>query len=563
VRQKRLLILSVLFVALVTGLAWAAPRDTALRKKIDEAIADHYLATQFDRAEAAIVDEITACGSKCSGPAVARGWMYVGIIRGSGKNDQAGAKEAFVTAVNYDPNVALDEGLATPQTAKTFAAAKKAGGGGRKKPPKAEPGGTADPSAKMECSLAAKEVQTRRPIPISCASVEEATKAELRYEVKEDKWERIKMKKKEGRFQATIPCTATKKAGSLRFYVRAQDSEGTAVDSFGNKSEPVEIEIVKETDEEAPAFPDDDAPRRCSKSAAGGKGGEDDEEEEEEEPQSCIDDGECKSGKCTDGTCEKGEKEDDDTPKGPAAQNWLGLHVAYDFAIVGGADVCSQESQRDKGFVCFYKDTEDQYLFNPQPRVANNISTGLAPATFRVLLSFDRLVTDNITVGGRLGYAFGGGPPSGEDQEVKFLPYHAELRASYWIGTKPMAKEGFRPYVGISAGAAQVDAKLGVTVGDCGGQPDGSAPSKPGATLPIDQAFSSACSNDQLAAGDKAAPLALDVYKKLGKGFGGIHLGAVYALSKNGGVQLNINVMHFLPTSGQVIEPSLGYVFGL
>ncbi len=46
--------------------------------------------------------------------------MYVGIVRGSGKNDQAGAKEAFQKALGTDPTVKLDTQLATPETQKTF-----------------------------------------------------------------------------------------------------------------------------------------------------------------------------------------------------------------------------------------------------------------------------------------------------------------------------------------------------------------------------------------------------------------------------------------------------------
>ncbi len=37
----------------------------------------------------------------------------------------------------------------------------------------------------------------------------------------------------------------------------------------------------------------------------------------------------------------------------------------------------------------------------------------------------------------------------------------------------------------------------------------------------------------------------------------------MYALTPNSGLQLNLNIMFMLPTSGQVLEPSIGYVFGL
>ena len=95
-------------------------RDNAATKKIDEAINEHYLATDFDKAESVLTGTINACGDKCSPAVIGRAWMYVGIVRGSGKNDQAGAKEAFQKAIGADPQVKLDSALATPETQKTF-----------------------------------------------------------------------------------------------------------------------------------------------------------------------------------------------------------------------------------------------------------------------------------------------------------------------------------------------------------------------------------------------------------------------------------------------------------
>ncbi len=544
----------MLLQVLVVPSAVARPSDRSVEKRIQEAVNKYYLATNFAKAEKIITAEINACGRRCRPRVIAKAWMYVGIIRGSGKNDQKGARKAFVTAVGYDPNVVLDEGLATSATKKTFDAVKRTGGG--ESQPTAGLGDLDEGAAKMECSLQVSEVQTRRPIPIECTTVSAATKVELHYKFRGTKWKRIRMKRRRGAFQGTIPCTAIPRAGVLSFYVSAQDSEGDPVDSFAKKGEPVQLEAVRATDEESPSLPGKKAPPRCSKSAS------EEGEEEEEEGQSCDVSEDCPNGdKCIDGTCHASKRSG--AAGGPVSENYVGLHFAYDFAIVGGTEVCSQASQRDNGFVCFYEDSEEQYLFNTQPNVSNNINTGLAPATSRVLLSFDHVLADDLTAGGRLGYAFGGGPPSGEDKAVKFLPFHVELRASYWFGDKPFTKEGFRPYIGASGGLAQVDAKLPVTVGDCGGEPDGSAASSPGAKAVRDSAFSAACTSDQLVAGQRAARLKLDAYKKLGKGFVGLHGGVVYALTKNSGIQINLNFLYFLPTTGEVIEPSIGYVFGL
>jgi len=572
---------SVALVALAAATASAAPRDAAANKKIDEAINTHYLATDFDKAEAVLTGTINACGDKCSGSVIAKAWMYVGIVRGSGKNDMKGAKEAFQKAAAADPKIALDEALATPETKKAFAEAAGSGatssggsggeaGGGTTKPPRGE-----DAVGEMDCTPKATEVQTRRPIPISCTTEEDAVKAELRYkEFGGETWKTVKMSKKGDFFQAEIPCSASMLAGTLRYYVRAQDAAGDTVDTHGNKSKPVELQVVAETDQDAPAYPDKDPPARCAeqvecppdfpgcKREGGGT---------KEWGSSCASTDECKSGlACVNGTCEQAQSCDIDAdcsggakcvggkcdasgPTGPYKKNWIGFHAAYDLAIVGGTDVCTQKSQDESGFACFYKGTEEQYRFDPQPGKANKISTGMAPGTSRVMLSFDRALTANISLGARVGYAFGGGPAAGANKDVKFLPYHGELKLAYWIGKEPFAKKGLRPYVHLGGGVAQIDAKLPVTIVDCSNNK-----TRP----PTDDGYK------QCAAAPENAPtsgsqLELDAYKKLGQSFVAVGGGAVYALSPNSGLQLNVNIMYMLPTTGQVIEPSLGYVIGM
>lgn len=586
-RRPLIKLLSAAIVAFAAATASAAPRDAAATKKIDEAINTHYLATEFDKAEATLTGTINACGDKCSPGVIAKAWMYVGIVRGSGKNDLKGAKEAFQKAVAADAKVALDDALATPETKKVFAevqggggaagtggsggeAGKGEGGEGGKKPPKGE-----DAAGEMDCVPKVTEVQTRRPIPISCTTEEEATKAELKYkEFGGEQWKTVKMSKKGDAFQAEIPCSATQLAGTLRFYVRAQDASGETVDTHGSKSKPVELAIVAQTDQDAPSFPDKDPPARCAeqeecppdfpgcKKGGGGTKGW---------GSSCASTDECQSGlSCVNGTCEQGQTCDVDAdcpsgakcsggkcdasgPSGPFKKNWMGLHAAYDLAIVGGDDVCSQQSQDKEGFACFYEGTEEQYRFDPQPGVANKISTGVAPATARVMLSFDRVLGTNITLGARVGYAFNGGPAAGKNKDVKFLPYHGELRVQYWLGGKDVfSKKGIRPYIGAGGGLAQVDAKLPVTVRDCANGAKNANTSDP---------FYVSCRSGQ--PGFQGKPLNLDAYKKLGQSFVGINGGIVYATSPNGGFQLNLNVMQMLPTSGQVLEPSIGYVMGL
>ncbi|MBM4362881.1 MAG: hypothetical protein FJ104_09395, partial [Deltaproteobacteria bacterium] len=90
--------LSSILVALAlatSAVATAAPRDAAANQKIEEAINTHYLATEFDKAEALLKGILDACEDRCSPGVKGRAWMYVGIVRGSGRQDMAGAQESF------------------------------------------------------------------------------------------------------------------------------------------------------------------------------------------------------------------------------------------------------------------------------------------------------------------------------------------------------------------------------------------------------------------------------------------------------------------------------------
>jgi hypothetical protein len=174
--------------------------------------------------------------------------------------------------------------------------------------------------------------------------------------------------------------------------------------------------------------------------------------------------------------------------------------------------------------------------------------------------------------GVRIGYALFGGPPAissfgaeddpstpdvdegddtSDDETISFLPIHAEARFSYWIGKGALAKKGLRPYVFIGGGMAQVDAKVPVTVYDCHDA----------------GAMRQACGEgDDPPLGPEQTTLPqkkLDAWKKLGQGFVSGGGGVVFALKDNMGVQANFNFMYMLGSSGPVLEPSLGFIYGL
>lgn len=564
-------------------LSFAAPagaqytRDAAATRKIDEAINTHYLATDFDKAESVLTGTIKACEDKCSPAVLGRAWMYVGIIRGSGRNDQTGAREAFQTAHSLDPSVKLDSGLATPETQASFAASSGGGGGGGavEAPPVATGGGSdASGGNGLNCTPAPGEVETRRPIPVECTTDDEVTSVELRYKAfGEEKWKTARMERKGGSFRATVPCDATQTSGVLRLYAQGKDAKGETVSNWGNKNEPTEIQLVEQTSADPPSFDGVEPPARCAAKEicppdfpgcdSGGKSGGtldwgascDNSSECKsgllcidgtcETAPSCSTDADCSSGTCEDGKCAAGSSGGALT--GKPKRILLGLHVAQDFAMIGSDQPCGPDSQVPN-YACYMpNDATTPYdTAHFKTESSGRINGGPAVATTRLLLSFDYAILANISAGVRVGWAFNGGPPSGRAVEWEapddpnnlqiksvrsegsaFLPFHLEARGAYWFGKNALGKAGLRPYLQLGGGLAQVDAKVVVKVREPSGTYD------------------------------------VDAWKKLGRGFIHIGGGAAYAFTRSVALQLNINAMYMLGSSGLVLQPSLGMTLGL
>ena len=187
-RRSAFCLLITALLLFVAGSVHAAPRDAAATQKIDEAINKYYLATEFDKAESLLKGVIEACEDRCSPQVKAKAFMYIGIVRGSGRQDNGGAKDAFAQALALDPGVKLDDALATPATKQAFESAGGAGGGGAPAPepaeapaPKTGGGGGGAVPGNMECTPNVKQVEMQRTIPVACTTDEPATKVTLRY----------------------------------------------------------------------------------------------------------------------------------------------------------------------------------------------------------------------------------------------------------------------------------------------------------------------------------------------------------------------------------------------
>jgi hypothetical protein len=442
-----------------------------------------------------------------------------------------------------------------------------------------QPGGEGN----LHCTPKVTEVETRRPIPVECRTEQDVTTVTMRYKPFGSKaWVTVVMGKHGNSYRAEIPCKETEISGTLELYVRAEDASGEDVASWGSKASPIQIKLVEKSAQEPPAYADTEPPARCATKedcppnfpGCGQKqpGGDVDW------GGGCENSSQCKAGLlCIDGTCETAPNctTDSDCPTGscvagkcsaeaeagrPARayrKNWFGLHLAQDFAFVGGKDPCTQKSQSDDYFACYYAGSETAaYVYDPYPGV--KVGTGMVVATTSILASYDRAFTPNITAGLRLGWAFrGGGPPYGRDVEydspqhvskvkkegTKFLPVRAELRVSYWFGNNALARK-LRPYAHLGGGLAQVDAKIKVPVFDCSTAAD----------------YQGCTSGTVSRTGIQKVNL--DAWKKLGLSYLTVGGGLVWAFHDRYGVQANVNFMYILPAAGVVIEPSIGAIVG-
>jgi hypothetical protein len=241
-------------------------------------------------------------------------------------------------------------------------------------------------------------------------------------------------------------------------------------------------------------------------------------------------------------------------PPAPARKNWISITFSPDFSVVSGSNVCAQDSQANAHYICGRADaTSSRYAGTPTPNNGDNINTGIALSTIRLMLGYDRLLVDNLTLGVRAGFAFNGAGVQG----ASFLPVHLEARLGAWLRHTPFVAAVVRPYFMLSGGVAQVDTKVPVQVLEDG---TACAATPPGKT-------SSPCT--QQAPGDNLGGSAveprtqtLSAYHQAGLGFGALSFGVQFAPAAAVGLFLAVRGSVTFPVLTGVISPEAGLAIG-
>jgi hypothetical protein len=252
---------------------------------------------------------------------------------------------------------------------------------------------------------------------------------------------------------------------------------------------------------------------------------------------------------------DKPDKKEAEAPKEPPApsepvrKNWITLTFAPDVALVSGSNVCTADSQRTAHYVCLRQDAAStRYAGTPTRDNGDDINTGLALGTLRIMLGYDRLVHANVTLGLRVGFAFNGASGGG----ASFLPFHAEARIGFWPGHEPFADKGVRPFIIASGGVAQVDAKVKVNVLE-----DGTAC---GAQNPSDT--SSPCTQPSSDGTLEPRQQALTVFRQNGLGFAAATFGVQFAPSTRVAIDLGVRFGATFPSLAAVLSPEAGVAVG-
>ena len=234
-------------------------------------------------------------------------------------------------------------------------------------------------------------------------------------------------------------------------------------------------------------------------------------------------------------------------PAEPVHKNWISLSFSPDLAVVAGSDVCTPDSQNGSHYVCLRPDGS-RYDGNPTLANGDTVNTGVALATMRLMLGYDRVVHTNLTVGARVGFAFNGASGGGSS----FVPVHVEARFGVWPGHDPFVGTGVRPFFMLSGGLAQVDAKVKVQVVEDG--------TKCGAQNPSDT--TSPCTLPNSNGVPEARQQTLTVFRQNGLGFAALAFGVQFVPSTRVALHLAVRGAVSFPSVAAVISPEGGIAVG-
>jgi hypothetical protein len=508
------LIVAFTAVWLLAADAFAEPNDQAALELAKKAIESDYLGTKFAEAKKKLDQALALCGPKsCSNAVVARLHRDLGVVHIGGFTKPDEGKAEFVAALKADPTIALDPDLTSEEVQAAFNEAKLLAGGAASAPPSGGSSGspTSNPPTNPPSSVQGDLVHTppaeqtvMTPVPIYAELAEGvvAAKVVLQYRpFGAEAWKSLEMPKVKQGYGLEVPCfDVGGVTGQLKYFIQAFDADNNMVSFAGTRNAPISVTIKLQLDADPPHLPGQAPSPRCADRA------------------------DCPPGIPG---CAKEVGPDEPPPEAGSTikKNWLSLSFQQDWLGVSGAkNTCSGGNE----YACF--EADEFYAPIPYDKSGGELAGGMSIATSRLLIGYERIFGKNISVGARVGFAFGGGPQAPEG--AAFIPVHAEARAAYWFGADPFSRSGLRPYLTLGGGLAQVDASVEVSV----------------------------YTTEQDFIADKRQ--VLDAWKKSGLVFIAAGGGAMYAIKANTGPFAELRVVQLFGSSGTALGATIGYAYG-
>ena len=430
-------------------------------KKLDSAAMDvDFLSLDMKKAKTKLQQALKQCGKdKCGGATLAILHRDLGIVLINSKDTKGGAKE-IDAAFDADATVTISKDfLDNPEVKKAWDAAKAKYA--PSKPPPDEGTTTGDdgsdiPDAEGNLGVHVKVAPIGVELPLIIDVPKGVDVATVKVSYKTEAMEKYKVvegKKVKSKYLVILDCAATTEAGTIKYFVRAYDSDNVELEHYGTIKKPALIKVSESVaDEMRPLLPGDEEPKDCAAGAT-------EDGEKKPEGSGCEEDAECETGLvCVDQPdsgqkwCKQGER------KVAAVESklWIGFDGQVDVLFLGAdRDICKSSS-----WACSVDGTPNGRQdvgvpatrgipIDPAERTGGKTDGGSAVGTKRMWVSLDYFVAKGLTLGGRLGYAFGGNPTT----VAKFVPFHAELRLQYFF-----ASGTFRPYALLGGGYGQMQA---------------------------------------------------------------------------------------------------------
>jgi hypothetical protein len=510
--QKYRLALAVLASLLLSTFAATAQDAEARARDLNrDAMDEDYLATNFTVAIGKLEKALAACGKdKCSKDLIAKIHGNIGTVYAAGLSRHDAAVAAFKEMLRIDPAQTPNSAYVTGDVQKAFDEAKAAMGPAR--PPQRAVG--------VLVEKPWPEQATYHPVPVYVELPQgaEATRVVVRYKPPaQTEWKELTLQKHQAGWGGYIPCPAVEKKGELVYFTTAFDQNLDRIASAGSAERPRKVQLKTGISGRQPSLPQAVPPTPCPRP---------------EERLSCETDDDCPGGDvCRELACvtpEPTSPEDEEAAK--RKLNWLSIGFSPDLVLVSQTDdACSPSVQDDGKYSCFYA---GGVPFDEQPLPSgssNSVSGGVGTGSMRVLVGYDRVLGQRMTVGLRLGFAFLGYPERKDGKT--FTPFHAEGRFAYHLLKDPFADKGVRPYLFAGGGYAEVAGRVSTkVVFDDGGTEQSKT---------------------------------VDVFQRAGNFFGGLGGGIQYAVSPQAAMVVELGGRVMFPEQAFVIAPKLGFAYGL